>query len=149
MQNRHQTTSESRASLLRITPSKIPQASIDLASQILLTPAADWTRWFTKNACIDYQTSFFGQVTDLKIMVRDDPHSRRIVMTGPGNACWVATSFLSLPNGNYHVQAMYRSLDDQHKIVDFALQALIGAEVTGGRVEELTLYTCSLHTYLP
>ena len=146
--NRHQTTIEQQAQIVRIDPGAIPSSALQTAYQVIAQPAhAQISKWFTRDAIVDYQLAVQSQLIDCKLMVRDDPHSRRIIMTGPPGACWLQTQFLSKADGTYHVIAFYRSLDREHAEVDFAFQKLLGDEVTLMRVTELTILAGSYHKY--
>lgn len=154
MSTRHTQTTETRHVTLRADLSNhwasIPTADLARAMDILWKPASDVTRWMNRTAVSDYQSAYQSQVMDLKILIRDDPHSRRIIMNGPpGDACWRYTSYLSHPFGGYEVCAHYRSVDRDHLMTDIALQLLIAREVTKDRVVELSMMIDSLHKYLP
>jgi hypothetical protein len=144
---RHQTTIENRSVCLRTTPKQIAPADINTALAILNEYPMDRSKWFTAAAVGEYQTAIYQQLVPVKQSIIMDPHSRQIVIHGPVGACWLSTVYLSLPNGNYHVSAHYRSLDTEHTDIDLAFQYVLGQEVTFNRVEEIYILASSHHTY--
>lgn len=145
--NRHDTTIEHRRRVLDIPVEDISPETLCLARKILRDHPADQSKWFTRLAVTEYQAALRWSMPTAIDALQKDPHTRQAVIYGPQKACWISTQALSLSDGGYHIIACYRSMDLDHIEVDSALQYLIGCEMTGCHVEQLTLMIGSLHKY--
>ena len=105
------------------------------------------TKWMNKDSSEAYSLAIERQGSLVRQHLADEG-TRRAVIHGPQDACWVATQLIKdKEQDGYHLTAFYRSLDTDHADADADIQAAIGHAFVD-RLLSCTFFVTCLHTYL-